>query len=388
MTDFLSARARFGWALQRVPTNGRLMARRVTDVTGRFLALLLMPLFLAACADGYVSFPIERQAERAIADEDVEIVILTSENIDAFSRPARGHRPSSFSAGRQWTYLVGPGDVLSVIVFNHPELTLPAGESRSAEESGFQVSSGGTFNYPYIGVVQAQGRTAEQIRGDISQRLREFIPDPQVDVRIVTYNAQSVVVSGEVGNPRRHVLTSVPMTLVDAINAAGGFTGVADQRAVTLQRGGQVHSVDVRGFLEGGLRQNNPVLRNGDVVSVPRRRAEEAFLLGEIANPDVINLANEPVTLTQAITRLGGLQQRRADARGVLVFRLNGDHLRVFQLDTSRPAGLMLGTRFVLEPGDVVYVLRSPLQRWNDTISRLLPSVRALNIGGGGTETD
>jgi polysaccharide biosynthesis/export protein len=50
----------------------------------------------------------------------------------------------------------------------------------------------------------------------------------------------------------------------------------------------------------------------------------------------------------------------------------------VFQLDTSNPAGLLLGTRFVLEPSDVVYILRSPLQRWNDTISRLLPSVQAL----------
>lgn len=51
---------------------------------------------------------------------------------------------------------------------------------------------------------------------------------------------------------------------------------------------------------------------------------------------------------------------------------------RVFQLDTSVPSGLLLGTRFVLEPGDVVYVLRSPLQRWNDTIVRLLPTVQAV----------
>jgi polysaccharide export outer membrane protein len=51
----------------------------------------------------------------------------------------------------------------------------------------------------------------------------------------------------------------------------------------------------------------------------------------------------------------------------------------VFQLDTSSPTGLLLGTRFVLEPGDVVYVLRSRLQRWNDTIVRLLPTVQAID---------
>lgn len=131
--------------------------------------------------------------------------------------------------------------------------------------------------------------------------------------------------------------------------------------------------------MSGGLTQNNPVLRNGDIVAVPRRRAEEAYLLGEITRPDVMDLSREPITLTQAITRQGGLRQVRADARGVLVFRMQREQMRVFQLDVSNPAGLLLGTRFVLEPGDVVYVLRSPLQRWNDTISSLLPTVTALN---------
>ncbi len=92
----------------------------------------------------------------------------------------------------------------------------------------------------------------------------------------------------------------------------------------------------MQGFLRAGITQNNPVLRNGDVVNVPRRRAEEAYLLGEVT--------------------------------------------RIFQLDTSTPTGLLLGTRFVLEPGDVVYVVRSPLQRWNDTISRLLPTVQAISV--------
>lgn len=113
-------------------------------------------------------------------------------------------------------------------------------------------------------------------------------------------------------------------------------------------------------------------------MNVPRRQAEEAYLLGEIARPDVVDLSREPVTLTQAITRSGGLQQSRANARGVLVFRADGDITRVFQLDTSTPEGLLLGTRFVLEPRDIVYVLRSSIQRWNDVISRILPSVQAV----------
>ena len=352
---------------------GGWIGRRISAALG-----LLAVLALAACSDGYVVFPITPEGQRALGD-DVEVVVLDATNIGNYTSPARGHRASSLLAGRQWTYHVGPGDILSVIVFNHPELTLPAGPQRSAAESGFQVGSDGTINYPFIGSVRASGRPVDQIRGDIAQRLATFIPDPQVEVRIAAFNAQAVVVSGEVRTPNRQPLTAVALTLIEAINAAGGFTEQADPRIVSVQRGGRVYQVDVQGFLSGGLTQNNPVLRNGDVVSVPRRRAEEAYLLGEVARRDVIDLWLEPITLTQAITRRGGLQQPRADARGVLVFRAAGARTRVFQLDTSSPAGLLLGTRFVLEPGDVVYVMRSPLQRWNDTIVRLLPTVAAIN---------
>jgi len=368
------------WAMTRTPgaTPGATMWTAGFRHVPRLVALVAV-LGLAACADGHVQFPLTPEGQQDVPG-DVEVVVLDAGNIEDFSRPARGPRPTTLPAGRNWTYTVGPGDILSVIVFNHPELTLPAGQQRSAAESGFQVATDGTFSYPFIGEVRAAGRPVEQIRGDITQRLATYIPDPQVDVRVAAYNAQAVLVAGEVGSPNRQALTAVPLTLIEAINAAGGFSGTADRRAVIVQRSGEMHHVDVQGFLSGGLTQNNPVLRNGDVVNVPRRGAEEAYLLGELGRPSAMDLSLEPITLTQAITRSGGLTPARADARGVLVFRVHGTRTRVFQLDMSNPNGLLLGTRFVLEPGDVVYVLRSPLQRWNDTIVRVMPSVRVLQM--------
>jgi polysaccharide biosynthesis/export protein len=344
---------------------------------GRSVVAVLALALLGACADGYIRFPVTAQAQRALG-ADIELVVLDASNIAQFSQPARVSQPTTLPGNGGWVYRVGTNDILSVIVFDNPSLTLPAGPQRSAAESGFQVNAEGNINYPFIGQVRARGQTVEQIRGDIAQRLRNFISDPQVEVRVAAYHSQAVVVSGEVGAANRQALTSVPLTLIEAINAAGGFRDTADPRHVTVQRGQQTYPVDVQGFLAGGLTQNNPVLRNGDVVHVPRRRAEEAYMLGEVGRQSAIDLSLEPITLTQAITRSGGIQAARGDARGVLVFRRHGAGMRVFQLDTSNAAGLLLGTRFVLEPSDVVYVLRSPLQRWNDTISRLLPSVRAI----------
>lgn len=333
---------------------------------------------LAACTDGAVSFPLETNGQDKLND-NIEVVVLNADNIGNFSSPAKGHTPSTLKNGDRWEYLVGVGDILSVIVFDHPELTLPAGPQRSVAESGFEVGSDGTFTYPYVGSIPATGRSLNEIRLELAQRLSTIIPEPQVDVRMAAYNAQAIVVSGEVRTPNRQPLTAVPLTLVEAINAAGGATEVADLRDVHIQRGGRQYHVDLQGYFAAGLTQNNALLRNGDVVNIPRRRATEAYLLGEVARPNVVDLSQDVVTLTQAIARLGGLQQTRADARGVLVFRTLEDKTRVFQLDTSNPAGLLLGTHFVLEPGDVIYVLRSHLQQWNDTIARLLPTVQATS---------
>lgn len=342
------------------------------------LSSLLFFLLLTACSDGYLAFPTTSESQNKLGD-GVDLIVLNEANVINYSSPTQKYRATALPVASQWAYSVGPGDILSVTVFNHPELTLPQGNQSSSKESGFQVGIDGTINYPFIGSVSASGLSVDHIRSDISQRLATFIPDPQVDVRVAAFNAQAVVISGEVNTPSRQPLSVIRLTLIDAINESGGFTEAGDQRSVNIQRDGQMYDVDVQGFLFGGLSQNNPILRNGDIVSVPRRRAKEAYLMGELARTDAIDLSHEAINLTQAVTRIGGLQKSRADARGVLIFRTSNKLTQVFQLDMSNPSGILLGTSFELKPGDVVYVLRSTIQRWNDTIMKLLPSVQAIN---------
>lgn len=340
----------------------------------RHLILVVACMVLSACADGFTSFPLTPEAQQELAP-DVTIIRLDGSNIASFARPARGPQRTTLRASTNWEYRVGTGDLLSVIVFDHPELNI--GNPGDSNLGGFSVQADGSFFYPFIGQVQARGRAIPDIRSDIALRLAEFIPDPQVEVRVVQFNSQHVNVAGEVNAPSRQALNTVGLTLLEAISTAGGLKETADPARITLQRGGQVYPVDHEAFLQQGYAENNPVMRDGDVVTVPRRQTQEAFLLGEIIQPSTVDLSIEPVSLTQAITRVGGLSGARADARGVFVFRVINSRMTVFQLETSSPAGLLLGTRFVLEAGDVVYVTRSPLQRWNDTISRLLPSVQA-----------
>lgn len=352
------------------------------------IIVLMSMLSLAACDATKTDFPVRTEAVRAEVEEmstNVAIVQLTADNIDAFNTPRSlgGSKTTIPSSG--WDYRVGVGDVLDIVVWDHPELTLPAGQNRTPEQSGLRVQADGSFFYPYVGQVEARGRSPEQIRDELTDRLSEFIPDPQVEVRVVSYKSQAVSVTGEVESPSRQPLTDVPLTLLDAINAAGGLTDEADPRSVTLTRGGQSYTVDMQAFLEEGVGANNPVLRNGDVVSVGRQSLQEAYLLGQVVKPSTIDLTRENVTLTQALTRVGGLREEQADARGIFVFRDTPMGIVVYQLDASNPTAFLIGTRFVILPQDVIYVTTAPLHRWNRLISSLLPTlstVRAAEVIG------
>lgn len=343
--------------------------------------LVLSALSLAACDVTKTDFPVRTESVRAEVEEmstNVAIVQLTADNIDAFNTPRNlGGSRTTIDSG-SWNYAVGVGDILDVVVWNHPELTMPAGDRRTPQESGLRVQANGSFFYPYVGQVRAAGKSPEEIRDELTTRLKDFIPDPQVEVRVVGYNSQAVSVTGEVQSPRRQQLTDLPLTLLDAVDAAGGFTDQADAQNVTITRGNRSYKVDMQAFLEEGESANNPILRSGDVVNVGRQDLQEAYLLGQIVKPSTIDLTRENVTLTQALTRVGGLREDQADARGIFVFRDTPMGVTVYQLDASNPTAFLIGTRFVILPQDVIYVTTAPLYRWNRMISSLLPTLTTV----------
>ncbi len=290
-------------------------------------------------------------------------------------------------------YLVGPRDILNITVWEHPELTIPAGEFRAAESAGNVVGEDGNIFYPYVGVVKAAGRTVEDIRAELTNKLSRYIEQVQLDVRVTAYRSQRVYVVGEVKQPGIQLVKDIPLTVLEAINGAGGLSSEADLRNITLTRNGNTYSINLLSLYEGGNISQNVMLKHGDVLNVPDNSLNKIFVMGEIASGSSSSLSVGGVgggrsilmnkgrmTLTEAISDAGGISQITSDAARIFVFRSGIKKPEIYHLNAKSPDALLLADRFPLQPRDVIYIDRAEGIRWNQIIGEIAPTLAMLNI--------
>ena len=284
-------------------------------------------------------------------------------------------------ATRPQGYIIGEGDVLQIIVWDHPELTIPAGQFRDAETSGQQVGEDGYLYYPYVGMIKAAGMNIPALRDVLTERLSRYIQNPQLDVRVVGYRSQRVYVVGEVQTPGVLPLNDVPMTIADAISLSGGLTANAHKSGVNVSRDGKVYEIDLKALYDHADSSQNLMLQHGDIVNVLDRSHQKVFVMGEVRAPGSVEIVNGHLTLSAALGEVGGVNQNTADSGNIYVIRGSDAAMpEIFHLDARYASGLLLAERFDMQAQDVIFVDTAGVSEWNRVISQLLPSISIIGI--------
>ncbi|MBB2930706.1 polysaccharide biosynthesis/export family protein [Paraburkholderia silvatlantica] len=289
-------------------------------------------------------------------------------------------------------YTLGPGDVLSIVVWDHPEMNLPTNggsgsngqqdQSASQVQSGYTVDSSGAIQVAYVGPIHVAGLTEMQARDLVAKKLAYYLNKPQVTLRIESYRSRRVYVDGEVRTPGLMVLNDMTMSLPEAINRAGGFTAAGDRSRVSVTRGDKTILVNIPDMIKKGVNPDKILLQNGDLVRVYSANESRVFVLGEVGHPGPLPFDNGHLSLNDALGNAGGISQGSGDASQVYVVRGQKEgHRTVFHLDASSPEAMATADEFDLKPNDVVFVDASALVKWSRVINLILPSTQAAAAG-------
>ncbi|WP_245746818.1 polysaccharide biosynthesis/export family protein [Paraburkholderia lycopersici] len=304
-----------------------------------------------------------------------------------------------FRSGPANRYVIGPGDILDVTIWESPPAMLfgagvmdptkppMPGVSSAVTFPQQMVSADGTITVPFAGHVAVDGRDTQGIENDIARRLKGKANNPQVMVQVVKNNSANVTVVGEVTNNLQMPLTPKGEHLLDAIAAGGGVKEAVSRVAVQLTRGKVTSTMALESIIRDP--KQNVSLEPGDVVTA-LFQPESFSVLGATGKNDEMPLEAQGISLAQALARAGGMIDNRADARGVFIFRFEDAKLVdgrdakgtvpiVYQVDLRDPSSFFVTQNFPIQDRDVIYVANSPEAEFNKFL-RLVISVAAPSV--------
>jgi len=286
-------------------------------------------------------------------------------------------------------YRVGAGDSLLVAVYGHPELSIaPYTGSAIGEQgqrlSGLVIDNDGTIQFPLIGTVQVAGKTTNELKNYLERELTVYVKEPRVTVQVVFTGSIRYYLLGQFTNPGLKY-SDRPVRLLQAISLGGSIQLERGSLAMGyVARGKRRLPIDFRRLiLDGDLRQNIKLV-SGDVILIPDKTSEQAFVFGGAATGTSkgtpVPFINGRLNLLQALASAGfgyrdNFQGRLSD---VHVIRSAGDHGEYFVIDAARMLAGEVGP-FELAPGDVVYVPATALTNWNEALAQLLPSLQTIS---------
>ncbi|MEM9330628.1 MAG: polysaccharide biosynthesis/export family protein [Pseudomonadota bacterium] len=360
----------------------------------RRYSILFLVLFLAACK---TSLPNDGPLlTEVVADKEREdgfvygLVDLNVGSVTALERHAYFPLSSSFGTGASGSSgVIGPGDVLSVTIFEAGGGGLFSTDERKNVDFDLTVQEDGNVSVPFAGYVRASGRRVNQIRQAIVEQLKGRAVEPDVIVNISQVRSRSVVVNGAVNEAKKVPLISGKERILDVIGESGGPSEAPHDTYVSVSRKGETRIVLLSTII--ATPKENIFVRPGDTIYLLHDpRTFTAF--GAVENKGLHPFGTSNLSLVEAAGIAEGFDDVRADPGAYFVFRYEYPHVInhlvtigqidaetaalissdpeasddqgrypvIYRADLSDPDNFFITKRFPMRADDMIYVSRQP----------------------------
>jgi len=350
------------------------------------VSVLCDPLLLAGCGSLLSSAGPSRYAVmNSDESQEYKLIDLSAATIAPYMRPQEAEPDASVALPSVPEIRLVPGDVMRVMIADSAmegALFAPLAAGGTVFDS-VRVNSKGAISLPYLGNQRVAGKTPGQVEELIRKKLKGITTDVQVQVGLTGDLSGSVLVVGAVKEPGRFSALEGPLTLLDAINRAGGPVLEPHLIRVVVRTGKKSYSFNYQELLSG----KNQIVPPGAEVVLERAR-KRFVAMGAVGDPGLHDLPSNNPSLLEVLGSVKGLDEVKADAAGVFVFRLvdqfdpetgkNEPQAEVFRLNLKEPAAMFLARQFLVQPEDAIYVTNAAVYEWQKIIS---PIVQVLVLG-------
>ncbi|HBZ43390.1 MAG TPA: polysaccharide biosynthesis protein [Maritimibacter sp.] len=313
--------------------------------------------------------------DNAEKNAGIQVVEVTRANLTTVvnwprTGPSKGYRWLKATGGPQ-SAVIRAGDQVTLNIWDaDPTSLITAPEQKVAAMQGLVVSSAGEVFVPYVGNIVISGMTPDRAREEIQTRIERVSPNAQVQLNFQPGANNAVDLVSGMNRPGPLSLAGRNVTILTALAQGGGINPKLRNPLVRVIRGGQTYAINADELFSNAA--YNIVLRGGDKIFVEEDK-RYFTALGATGVEAPVFFERDHLTAVEAMARLGGLLDVRADPTGILILRdyppgtvtRNGvkgptQAQVIFVLDITTADGVFAARKFEIQPGDTVMATESP----------------------------
>ena len=314
-----------------------------------------------------------QSSEYSINDVKINIIKinkLSNEEIDKYSKNQLNDLENKIKDYSEiydyrYEYILGASDTISINLTDTDDL-----------DGVYKIDQEGMIDLPFIGKIKLGEQTLNEAQNLLIQIIKSFYKNPDLQIGIEEFNSNKVYIVGAVKNQITIPLNEQPLSLIEAALKANFNPGSENKLFGTsglLRREGNVYKINLTNIFKNKDEKENFYLKRNDVIFIDKN-SNSIHVFGEVSRPGTY-FPDMNYSLTELVSSVG-INQLTANAKKVYVIREKLEsflEIDVFQLDVRNPINLIVGKKFKVKQGDIIFIPPAEITKWNRAISLLLP---------------